>query len=330
MPFPIFKVVGTSTTNTLSKLKLTIDNPLTTQTTGLPNIYTCVMNNFADVLSIHDTTFIFNSINYNNNIDVIFTKNVSSGYTNVIPTISKYIPKLPNTTNENFTNIISKKNYNIYDSNKVDSKLKLIETLTGGGSEIHIYTLQLDMSKTISTIRKNINIKLTFNNYQLIEIINLEILLGSANINGTTFCISCVGNNINTPNISIKNIRLVGTMTTNVFFSKKIPGVHVYYSSNTLDASNVDNNGWSTSIRLIESNGQFTIPENLGNVTGSGTGLGSGLGSDSGSASSDNSGSASSAETSNSSGSYMVLIIIILIILAIIGGGVYFFMKKKK
>jgi len=339
IPFPIFKVVGTPNTNTLKNIALTIDNPLTTQTTGLSNIYTCVLNNFAPVLSINTASFILNNVNYNKNIEFVITNSATASFTNVLPMISNGLSILPNSMNEQFTNISPVKNYNIYDSNKItnnyntNNKFKLIEGLTGS-NEIHLYTLKLDFSKTISTITKDINILLRFNQYNVIDIINLELLFGSANLNNTNFSITCISDSSN-PNISIKNIRLVGNMTTSVFFSKKIPGLlHVYNSPNTLDASNIDNNGWSISTRLIELNGQYSIPEKLANVTvptdnASSQGSGSGSSSSSGSGSESASSSAAD-ESSNSSGSYLVIIFIILLILVLIGVGAYFYLKKKK
>ena len=237
------------------------------------------------------------------------------------------MPLLTNTMNEKFTNIPIRKNYNAYDSNKViynnNTNNKLIEGL-GGDIKLHVYTLQLDLSKTISTISKNINIVLRFNKYNLIDIINLELLFGSANINNTNFSITCISD-INNAKITIKSVRLVGAMTTTVFFSKKIPGLlYVYNSPNTVDPSNVDDNGWSTGIRLIEINGQYSIPEKLANVTQP-------VKNEQPSDEAESKSSAmTSEEASNSSGSYMVIIFVILLLLVLIGGGVYFFMKKKK
>lgn len=218
--------------NAINNLNITLTNPLN------DNVYFNVFNGYESPLSINTQIMELQNVNYSKPIKINFT-NISIGnFTNVV------YDKLRKSKKEHFGNIA-----------EGSTKKKLIEGLSGNILIANI--LRLDLSQTNFTNSAIVNY--IFNNYSNVSIQSLELYFGTTNIDNSTLNISFSGN-LSPFNIEIGSVRIIGIMTSKLFFPVPIPGAtEFYYSTNTQGA----NSSWESSFTLINNNdGYFSINSN--------------------------------------------------------------------
>ena len=203
------------------------------------NKYYVMMSGFAPTLSVAFSTVTFSPINLNLPLNLTF----------LLPTSA------PRGTTSYFTNVGKEQKLESFYGNLL-AENSSVEHFASGNN-IHIDTLQIDLSK--STLSTLVNIQLLFSGYTQVYIQNLEIIFGQNKIDNTAF-------NINFPsdsNVStfyvIPEITFVGILTTRISLLSTVPGLTVVsYAVPILNST-------GTQYVLVEpltySNGYYILPE---------------------------------------------------------------------
>jgi hypothetical protein len=167
--------------------------------------------------------------------------------------------------------------------------------------QIHIDVLTFDYSNANSNSLNKLSIMSTFNNYYSVYINTLILDLGSNSLDGYKFDIELIGIYLsNNTKFTVSSVIVIGTLTTNIFFVKALPGLETVTYKDTL----------GNNTKLVYSNGNYSIPEDF--------------------VSAPIEPPVPEPPPSDSGIPMWVIILIVVIILALIAAGVYFMMKNKK
>ena len=177
-----------------------------------------------------------------------------------------------------------------------------------------------------------------FNNYKKVTIQSLELFFGTTNVDNSTFNISFIGQQVGTNkvindsykiDVNISTVRIIGIMTSQVFFPVTIPGATVVnYSPNTLT-----NGGWANTFVLDNhNNGYYSINSSDSSAVTTANNVALNITSGGGGSNAIVNRTPGAAPESSSGSNMLLYYGIGLIILILIGVGVYymFFNKAKK
>jgi hypothetical protein len=236
---PIINIISELTTGTTSSL----NNLNITYAHFTDNDFYTILSNFLPMLIINNASITFDAFNF----IMPFT------YCFALPI------KKPSTTKSPFRNVSNGRLI----KNKMNIDTNILEYMDGGSGispsveyEIHISKLSFDFSKT--TIAPLINIELFFSGYSKVYIQNLELIFGTNNLNKTDFNIELLYSKVTSaPIFSISNITIIGNLTSNIFFTKTIPGLN----SVSFSTAKKINNDWINLVTLTNNNGYYSIPE---------------------------------------------------------------------
>jgi hypothetical protein len=307
--------INTDGTNIIKSVNVTLTNPL-------DNIFYNVFSGYKSPLIVNTHIIALKNINYSQSVKINVTSSSMSHFTNVYG-------KIRDNKKEHFDNItISPKN----------NKKKLIEDFVSNPStsELIVNVLRLDLSQSPG-FSKSVVVNYIFNNYKKVSIQSLELFFGTTNVDNSTFNISFIGNQVGTNkvindsyklDVNISSVRIIGIMTTQVFFPVTIPGATVVnYSPNTST-----NGVWANTFVLDNNNnGYYSINSSDSSAVKTANNIA--LNITSGGSNAIVKSTPGAAPTKSSSDSNMLLYYGIgLVLLILIGVGVYFmfFNKAKK
>ena len=309
--------INTDGTNIIKSVNVTLTN-------SLDNIFYNVFSGYNSPLIVNTHIITLKNINYSQPVKINVTNSSTSHFTNVYG-------KIRDSKKEHFGNItISPKN----------NKKKLIEGFVSNPStsELIVNVLRLDLSQS-SGFSKSVLVNYIFNNYKKVTIQSLELFFGTTNVDNSTFNISFIGQQVGTNkvindsynlDVNISTVRIIGIMTSQVFFPVTIPGATVVnYSPNTLT-----NGVWANTFELDNhNNGYYSIKSSDSSAVTTANNIALNISSNGGGSNAIVNSTPGAANPESSSGSNMLLYYGIgLILLILIGVGVYYmyFNKAKK
>jgi hypothetical protein len=294
-----------------------------TLTNSLDNIFYNVFSGYNSPLIVNTHIITLKNINYSQPVKINVTNSSTSHFTNVYG-------KIRDSKKEHFDNItISPKN----------NKNKLIEGFVSNPStsELIVNVLRLDLSQSPG-FSKSVLVNYIFNNYRKVTIQSLELFFGTTNVDNSTFNISFIGQQVGTNkvindsykiDVNISTVRIIGIMTSQVFFPVTIPGATVVnYSPNTLT-----NGGWANTFVLDNhNNGYYSINSSDSSAVTTANNVALNITSGGGGSNAIVNRTPGAAPESSSGSNMLLYYGIGSIILILIGVGVYymFFNKAKK